>query len=514
MSKSRFYILFLFLFFGILPLSAQDSLLFRSITTPDTVCSVEKALLLIENQTGLSFSYNSGLINMKRIISLKAGQERLTDLLKRILNNPTLDYSIIGRHLVIYQQLKVSAAIPESITDSVFYFEIRGRVLDKTDKQPLPYTSIYLNGKSIGTVSNEEGSFLLKLSSDYIRDTLNISCIGYKNISAPVSSLINTNKDYLLRTDVVSIQEVVIRKLSPVLLLQSATNKITTNYPRKPAVLTSFYRETVKKGNRYMMVSEAILENYKSGYHASSVADQVKILKGRKSEDVTNRDSVILKLKAGLNTMLLLDVVKNLPDFLTGENPAEYDYRLTDIVIDNGQDNYAIEFKPEPLSLTTYYSGRIILGIKDLAYKWVEFYVDPEHLGMATDLFVLKKPAYLKVKVLKANYKIAFRKTGSKYYLHMIQCETEFRIRNKNQLSGSVYNTTLEMAVTDIDTINASRFPFKETARLNEFFTEQIGSYDESFWGEYNFVTPGESLEDALIKISRMQAVKKEEGEE
>jgi hypothetical protein len=263
-----------------------------------------------------------------------------------------------------------------------------------------------------------------------------------------------------------------------------------------------------------MMVSEAILENYKSGYHASSVADQVKILKGRKSEDVTNRDSVILKLKAGLNTMLLLDVVKNLPDFLTGENPAEYDYQLTDIVIDNGQDNYAIEFKPEPLSLTTYYSGRIILGIKDLAYKWVEFYVDPEHLGMATDLFVLKKPAYLKVKVLKANYKIAFRKTGSKYYLHMIQCETEFRIRNKNQLSGSVYNTTLEMAVTDIDTINASRFPFKETARLNEFFTEQIGSYDESFWGEYNFVTPGESLEDALIKISRMQAVKKEEGEE
>jgi hypothetical protein len=213
---------------------------------------------------------------------------------------------------------------------------------------------------------------------------------------------------------VVSIQEVIIRKLNPVLLLQSATKRIETNYPVKPAVLTSFYRETVKKGNRYMMFSEAILENYKTGYHTLSAADQVKILKGRKNEDITRSDSVILKLKAGLNTMLLLDVVKNLPEFLADESLAEYDYQLADIVIDNGQDNYAIEFSPQPGSLTAFYSGRIILGIRDLAYKWVEFFIDPDHLDMATDFFVVRKPAYLKVKVLKANYKVAFRKWGNK----------------------------------------------------------------------------------------------------
>lgn len=514
MIQSRFFNITLFLFFGILPLTAQDSLLYRNMSITDTVCSIETALEIIEHKTGLSFSYNSGLINKKKILSFGAYQERLIDLLKRILNNSSLDFSVIGRHLVIYQSLKTPTANPESQTDSVFYFEIRGRVLDKANRQPLQYTSIYLDGKSIGTVSNEEGKFLLKLSSVYIRDTLNISCIGYKHITAPVASLINTNKDYLLKTDVVSIQEVIIRKLSPVLLLQAATNKIETNYPRKPAILTSFYREAVKQGNRYMMVSEAILENYKSGYNASSAADQVKILKGRKSEDIARGDSVILKLKAGLNTMLLLDVVKYMPDFLTGENPIEYDYKLADIVIDNGQDNYVIEFSPKQRSLTSFYSGRIMLGIKDLAYKWIEFYIDPEQLGRATDLFVLKKPAYLKVKVLKANYKVAFRKSAGKYYLHLIQCDTEFRIRNKSKLSGWVYNTTLEMAVTDIDTLNTSRFPFKETARLHEFFTDQVGAYDESFWGEYNFVTPDESLEDALVKLSKVQAAKKPESNE
>ncbi len=64
----------------------------------------------------------------------------------------------------------------------------------------------------------------------------------------------------------ISIQEVIIRKISPVNLLQSATEAVDENYPDKPVILNSFYREMIKKGNRYMMVSEALLENYKPGY--------------------------------------------------------------------------------------------------------------------------------------------------------------------------------------------------------------------------------------------------------
>jgi hypothetical protein len=512
MARNRFSTIILFLVFGILPLTAQDSLLYRELILPDTTCTLETALRILEHQTNLSFSYNSDLINKKRMVALDSEPRPLSDVLKRILGNPSLEFSIIGRHLVIYQPLKTPAADPDSPTDSVYFFEIRGRVLDRNDRQPLPYTSVFLNGRTIGTVSNDDGDFVLKLSSVYIRDTLNITCIGYKPMKLPVATLINTRREYLLKTDVVSIQEVVIRKMSPVLLLQSATRNIRDNYPQKPAVLTCFYRETVQQGNRYMMVSEAVLENFKPGYTGTGLSDQVKILKGRKNENFNPEDTVVLKLKAGLNTMLLLDVVKDQPDFLTGDYAVDYNYRLADIVIDNNQENYAIEFTPKELSLTSFYSGRIILGIKDLAYKWVEFYVDPDHLDKATSLFVVKKPAFLKVKLLKANYRVAFRESEGKYFLHLIRCETDFRIRNKSKLSGSVYRMTLEMIVTDIDTENASRFPFREAARLNEFFTEQIGAYDESFWGEYNFVTPDESLENAMVKLSRQW--QKQQGEE
>jgi hypothetical protein len=297
-----------------------------------------------------------------------------------------------------------------------------------------------------------------------------------------------------------------------VTLLQSAVGNINENYPQKPVILNSFYRESVKRGNHYLIVSEALLENFKPGYGPSFASDQIKIVKGRKTEDINRADTLMLKLKAGLNTTILLDVVKNIPDFMTGQYVGDYSYRLVDIVIDNGVDNYAIEFKPREMSLETYYSGRILLGVKDLAFKWIEFYVDPERLDNATDLFIVKKPAHLKIKMLKANYRIAFRQSGNKYYLHLIQCETEFKIRTRNQLSGNTYTTSLEMAVTDIDTVNTERFRVRETARLFDFFAEQVGSYDDSFWGEYNFIKPDESLEDALIKLGRLRTVKSDEN--
>jgi hypothetical protein len=202
--------------------------------------------------------------------------------------------------------------------------------------------------------------------------------------------------------------------------------------------------------------------------------------------------------------MLMLDVVKNIPDFLTGESLQEYHYRLADLIIEDNRDHYVVEFIPKENSPEgSFYSGRIIIDIQDMAFRWVEFQVDPANLDLATERFIVRKPPNVIVKALKANYKVAYRKQGNNYYLHMIVCETGFRIRNRGKFSGTVYNTKLETVVTEIDTVNVSRFPLRESARPFEFFTEQIGSYDEVFWGEYNFITPDESLENALQRYMK-----------
>jgi hypothetical protein len=490
-------------------LTAQDSLLNRQVTIHETQCTLEAAIKIIELQTGLSFSYNSGLFDRRKEVTISASGESLMNVLVRLFDDPTLNYGIIGRHLVVYRPVKTQTINPESSVDSVYYFTISGKVFDRDNRQPLPFSTVYLVGKTVGTISNEEGEFQLKLTSGELSETLSISCMGYKNFSSPVSALINTNQNYFLETDIISIQEVIIRKVSPELLLRNANARIKDNYPNEPAVLTSFYRETVQRGIKYTMVSEAILDIFKSGYKNMS-SDKVKIVKGRKNEEINREDSVMLKLKAGLSTMLMLDVVKNMPDFLTGESLSNYHYRLSDIVVEDGRDHYAVEFTPTEGAAETIYSGRILIDINDMAFKWIDFQVNPAQLEQATRQFIIRKPTHLVVKALKANYKVAFRKTGNKYYLHLINCETSFKIRNKHQLTGTIYNTNLEMVVIDIDTVNVNRFSQREVAHPYEFFSDQLGVYDESFWGEYNFITPDGSLENALAKLKKAQATRKE----
>jgi hypothetical protein len=500
----RITAIFLCFFLWIVSMKAQDSLLYQRITIPPTRCSLDDALKIIAQKSGLSFSYNSDLLDKKKEILLEAANLSLFDLLNTLFTDPSLSYSVIGRHLVIYRPYRAQAINPESRTDSVYFFLINGKVMDSETRMPIGFSTVYLVGKTTGTISNEEGEFQLKLSYEDLPEILSISCMGYKNFSAPVSQLVNTTNAYFLETDIVPIQEVIIRRLSPVLLLETATTKIRENYPREPAVLTSFYRETVQRGSQYTMVSEAILHHFKAGYQ-NLIPDRVKIIKGRKNESINPSDSVLLKLKAGLNTMILLDVVKNIPDFLTGKQSGYYHYKLTDIVVEDGRDHYAIEFSPRADSPDeVIYSGRIIIDIQDMAFKWIEFHVSPELLVRATDQFIIRKPSNMIVKALKANYKVAFRKTGNNYYLHLIQCETGFRIRQRKQLSGSNYFTRLEMVVLDMDTVNVSRFTQRESAKALEFFTDQIGEYDESFWGEYNFIAPDESLENALSRLRKI----------
>src|SRR6188768_1189336 len=55
----------------------------------------------------------------------------------------------------------------------------KGHVSDKNTSAPLPYASLGVKGKSIGTIANEQGDFTLDLSKANSGDSIIISYIGY-----------------------------------------------------------------------------------------------------------------------------------------------------------------------------------------------------------------------------------------------------------------------------------------------------------------------------------------------
>lgn len=67
---------------------------------------------------------------------------------------------------------------------------LRGRVLDSADRSAVPYVSIGIEGKNVGTMSDAEGNFTLSVADAAGRaDTLLFSCVGYAPRKIPVSEI-------------------------------------------------------------------------------------------------------------------------------------------------------------------------------------------------------------------------------------------------------------------------------------------------------------------------------------
>lgn len=87
--------------------------------------------------------------------------------------------------------------------------DIEGTIKDAKTGTALPYVNIGIVGKSIGTVSNDEGKFKLDLKGS-TSDTLKLSMIGYKPEVFITGSHI-TGKVIALQPDVVNLKEVKVK---------------------------------------------------------------------------------------------------------------------------------------------------------------------------------------------------------------------------------------------------------------------------------------------------------------
>lgn len=85
------------------------------------------------------------------------------------------------------------------ITKIVCAQQWQGKVLDQATQQALAYVNIGIVGKSIGTVSDEQGNFTLLFdSTQHSKDTLRFSIIGYSSLSFLVGDFLNNRTEKIL----------------------------------------------------------------------------------------------------------------------------------------------------------------------------------------------------------------------------------------------------------------------------------------------------------------------------
>ncbi len=392
----------------------------------------------------------------------------------------------------------------QNYQDSTEYQSFQGKVIEIKTGKPIIFASIFLTGTNIGTVSNSEGEFLIKIPMFLENKIIGFSSIGYKNLEIPVNQLNPEGNLVELEPNPILIEEVTIVNQDARDLLNMALQSIPDNYSKNPVMLTSFYRETIKQNRNFVSVSEAVLDGYKSSYTNAGDMDRVKIFKGRNSQDVKKMDTVLFKLQGGPQTMFLLDVVKNPGELFEDEIMDYYIYQMGGIINIDDRQAYVITFEQTDYVDIPLYAGKIYVGVNDYAIVGAEFRIFEENLESANQYLIRKKPIGMSIDVNNANYLVSYRFIDNTWHLNYVRTELMFTVRWKKKLFRSRFTTMTEMAVTDLDTRDVTKYKFRETTKRSDIFADQVSNFeDPDFWGEYNIIQPEESIQSAIQRIER-----------
>ena len=468
---------------------------------------ITEALKLIEKQVDYSFTYDASLFTEDNKINLTLKNESLDKVIDTLLSPLMLYYTQIGKFIILKK--KSGFVSEKQLKDSTFYMhELRGRIKSAENGEAVPFAYVRVENYSIGTLANVNGEFVLKIPSFLLKQKVIISHIGFSNYSISVDVNKNNEVDIFLQTVFIPIQEIIIRNTDAKFLLKEALKNISVNYSQIPVYLTSFYRESVLRNNEYMFFSEAVLKQYKSPYKQTTSKDLIKVLKSRKMKNLSLKDTLVLKVKSGLETILILDIIKNKPDFLDENNFDIYCFNMVDIVSYDDKTCYAIDFEPQNTNKEALYMGTIYIDTENLAIIGLEFSINPEIISGVHKNFIVKKTKGMNVRLMAADYSVRYRRLNENYYLNHVKAELKFRVRRKKKILPMLFTTHIEMATSNIDTTNVVRFNRKEIENTNEIFSDIPYTYDETFWEDYNFIKPEENWENALQKIN--QKLKKE----
>ena len=392
----------------------------------------------------------------------------------------------------------------QAYQDSTAYQSFQGKVVELKTGKPIVFASIFLAGTNIGTVSNSDGEFLIKIPMFLENKTIGFSSIGYKNLEIPVDQLNPEGNLIELALNPIQIEEVTIINQEARDLLAMALQSIPENFSNDPVMMTSFYRKTIKQNRNFVSVSEAVLDGYKSSYTNMSDMDRVKIFKGRKSQDVKKMDTVLFKLQGGPQTMFMLDIVKNPGELFESDIMEYYVYQMGGIINIDDRQAYVITFKQFEHIDFPLYAGKIYIGVNDYAIVGAEFQIMEENLEKASQFLIRKKPMSMKIDVDNANYLVSYRLIEGTWHLNYVRTELMFAVRWKKKLFRSRFTTMTEMAMTDIEIRNITKYEFRETTKRSDIFAEQVSNFeDPDFWGEYNIIQPEESIQSAIERIGR-----------
>jgi hypothetical protein len=354
---------------------------------------------------------------------------------------------------------------------------LSGKAIDTETKEPLPYATIGIKGKSIGTITNLQGEFDFHIPREFQNDLLVINMLGYETYEAPIWTLLGTQGLVIeVKKSTQVLNEVIISdSLNGGDILQIALSRIEQNYPMQPYLMDGFYRDLKKVGGDYISLLEAAVkvydEDYKEPRNKFKLRERVGLLEVRRSIGYASKFTTYFDQDNLLEDLLLHNSVR---------------YRHFPI-----EDVFFNSLKREKDS---YYNGHEIFVVTHKQSYFLKVFVEKGTYAIIHTEYEsnqeedLTKKRGLESKFVNLKRIIDFKLYEGKYYLNYITVDSKVNWYNvKTKELKFETELTQSLLINEVLPNTKDRIAVTEKMR-NYGLQYQDLPYNKEFWDNYNII--------------------------
>ena len=386
-----------------------------------------------------------------------------------------------------------------SLTFSQNFTFVSGKIIDSNSKKPVSgvYVGIPAKGAStsaIGVTTNESGEFILKYPILLQNTgTLIVTKLNFKNIRKNLSEF--KDKKDSLTFELTAVESKIIEARDGRKTMDYVVSRLEKNYNVNPYFLQGFYRESLFLDSAFVKISEGILKVEKYPFpDKGNLGEVAKLLKGRSYEKTEGKE-VWENLQFGNGADLVSRTLETkTPDFLDKSTLKNYKYQVEfNLQEYDEMPVFNISFSPIDKKLKGAKIGKIQVDTLTMGVLNYEFEFTPEGLKdvMGGSAFGGNKDAKVK------NFKViqSYHAALNNYYLHesiliieaiVKQDKVEIPARLTLNFFPTEANSRIGLAIKDNEILENTTFPTGGK------------KYDDSFWGNFNFIKPTDDLKQII----------------
>ena len=342
---------------------------------------------------------------------------------------------------------------------------LRGRVLDADTHQPIPNAQVGIADNRLGTSTNTEGRFALRVPAAYQSSLLEVGLLGYRKFSRALPPLPGPELVIELKISPASLGTVSVTA-SAEGIIRTALARVPRNYPVRPTQLTGFYRESDDDAasGRYDYLAEGQLLVYKPGYQRPRAAGYVRVRESRRVD--LRPDSATASLAwpgiswiAGALVPNRFDFVQQRPEFLDPRQFKKYQYRLSPQTSFQGRAVYVITFGPRPGDNRADFAGEVYIDERSYAFLGAAWHRTPAGI---------RRENVLVFEASERAYRTEYQRYAGRYYLKSIWYNTLGK-----PVAGRVRHHLAEFVTTAIDTAGVQPPTYPERSQYADIFLNE-----------------------------------------